>query len=162
MSILPAVGVFSLCLLWGLEQSLRLKKREQLLNELKTMVTEFSVAMRCTAPTLDELMMHCGGVFGQLLREELSCAADVRAAWERALTRLSRCTFCQPQEEAVLRQLGQELGTCAAQGQLSLLEMHGEKLSALLQGAADEHRTKGKLFRSVGTLTGLAAAILIL
>ena len=162
MSIIPAIGVFSLCLLWGIEQSVRLKKRELLLNELKAMVTEFSVAIRCTAPTLDELALHCGGIFGQLLRQKLDSTPDIRAAWESALAQLSQCSFCQDEEAEVLRQLGQELGTCAAEGQLSLLEMHSEKLSSLLHEAAQEHRTKGKLFRSVGTLTGLGAAILIL
>ena len=162
MGILPAAGVFLLCVVWGASKSSELKKHALLLSELIQMTTEFSIAIRCTAPTLDELSQQCSGVFGELLRGELSSSADIRSAWEKATERLAACSFCADEEAAILRELSQELGTCAADGQLSLLEMHREKLSQLYSQAEQDRKTRGKLFRSVGTLTGLGAAILIL
>lgn len=162
MSIIPAAGAFALCLLWGIERSTRLKKRALLLAELKQLITEFSVAIRCTAPTLDELVLHCSGVFGELLRQQLANSPDVRCAWAEAVLQLSHCSFCGSEEASILSDLGRDLGTCSAEGQLSLLTMHLERLSRLCAEAEQDRKIKGKLFRSVGTLTGLGAAILIL
>ena len=162
MSIIPAAGAFVLCLLWGTERSTQLKKRAQLLSELKQMTIQFSVAISCTAPPLDELILHCGGVFGQLLRQKLERYPDVRSAWQEAVAQLSECRFCGSGETELLMQLGKDLGTCPANGQLALLELYSEQLSKLLEEAERDTASKGKLFRSVGTLTGLGAAILIL
>lgn len=162
MGIFTAAGVFLLCALWGASRSSSLKKRVQLLNELRQLVTDFSVEIDCVAPTLYELCESCCGVFGELLREELKAAPDVRAAWSSAADRLSRCSFCMQPEQQIIRQLGAELGTCQASGQLSLLAMQGEKLAALYQKAQHEEQTRGRLYRSVGTLVGLGAAILVI
>ncbi len=162
MSIIPAAGAFLLCLLWGAEKSGSLKKRSLLLEELNRLVTDFSVAIRCNAPTLDELALNCSGVFGELIRQQPEYAADVKSAWSEASTRLAQCSFCRSEEAVLLQNLGRDLGTCPTEGQLSLLSMYGERLSQLYEEAEQERKTKGRLFRSVGTLMGLGAAILIL
>lgn len=162
MRLLPAALTFLICTMFGMMKSAELKKRAALLSELKQLAAEFSVSIRCTAPTLDELAGQCTGIFGELLRSELSQREDIREAWENAAMRLSQCSFCGKEESRLLTELGQSLGTCDAEGQLSLLEMYSEKLDKLCKSADEDSRTKGKLFRSVGTLAGAGAAILII
>lgn len=162
MNLLPAAAVFALCTICGFVKSGELRKRSQLLSELKQLVTEFSVAIRCTSPTLDELTDGCGGVFGELLRAARTDSPDIKSAWAIATQRLSECSFCGKEEAAILSELGRELGTCSAQGQLSLLELHGARLAKLSAEAENTAHSKGKLCRSVGSLLGAGLAILII
>ena len=162
MMIIPAAGAFALCTVWGYERSARLKKRAELLWQLKQMVSGLEIAIGSTAPPLNELALGCGGVFGQLLRQCLGEAPGVRAAWNAAAQRLCALSYCGEEEAALVAQLGQELGTCSVQGQLAILQLHKEKLSLLHAQAERESAAKCRLFSSVGMLVGLGAAVLIL
>lgn len=162
MNLLPAAAVFLLFTAGGHLRSRELRRRSQLLSELSQMTTEFSVAIRCTSPTLDELAEGCGGVFGELLRDSQSSTSDIKAAWMSAVQQLSRCSFCSSAEAAILTELGRGLGTCSAEGQLSLLELHGARLGKLRAEADAAAESKGRLYRSVGSLLGAGAAILII
>lgn len=146
----------------GFLKSLHLKKRVQLLSELRQLTSEFSVSIGYIAPTLDELADSCGGIFGQLLQQQRQHCPDIRAAWSKAVQQLSEYTFCEKQEAELLCDLGKRLGTCDANGQLSILKMYNEKFTVLCTQAEEIAATKGKMFRSVGTLAGAGAAILII
>lgn len=162
MKLFAAFAAFITGVLWGISRSTRLRKRAQLLSELRQLITEFSVAIRCTAPTLDELAEGCGGVFGELLRAARNECPDIRSAWTNAVQQLGSCNFCGKDESAILTELGRELGTCSAEGQLALLELHQSRLDKLSQEAEDAAKSKGKLFRSVGALLGAGAAVLMI
>lgn len=162
MRLFAALAAFLVGVLWGMSGSRRLRKRALLLSELRQLITEFSVAIRCTAPTLDELADSCSGVFGELLRAARQECPDIRGAWMNAVQQLGSCDFCGKEESAVLTELGRELGTCSAEGQLALLELHRCRLEKLSQEADEAAKSKGKLFRSVGALLGAGAAVLMI
>lgn len=162
MRLVAAVCVFIIGAAWGILKSSELRRRVQLIAELKQLITEFSVAIRCTAPTLDELADGCGGIFGELLRNARHETDDIRSAWQTAAQQLSDCSFCGKEETAILTELGRELGTCSAEGQLELLELHQSRLDKLLTEAEVSAKSKGKMFHSVGALLGAGAAVLII
>ena len=161
MKPLLALTAFFLCAAAGWRKSLMLSQRKKLLSELSAMLVGFSIGIRCTAATLDELCDRAEGRFAQLL---LSCreeCPDIRSAWEAACDRLS----AQPlfaEEAALLREFGAKLGSTDAAGQLALIELYGGRLSEREKSAADELSKKEKLYRSVGALCGLGAAIIII
>lgn len=161
MRLLPALTVFFICAGYGFAKSAELKKRAVFLEELTRLLTELSVAIGSTAPPLDRLCSECTGVFMQLVREQAASAPDIRAAWGQAVQQLERCRFCRDEEVQLLRALGQELGSCAAEGQLALLKLHGARAARLCEAAREESRSRGKMLRSVGTLCGIGAAILL-
>ncbi len=162
MNILPAAAAFLICLVIGIAKSTELKKRSLLLAELKQLTTEFSISIRCTAPTLDELCESCTGVFGELLREKKAESSDIRTVWSSAAEQLAACPFCHKDEARLLLEMGQALGTCNAEGQLSLLEMYGAKLESISKSAEKDLLTKGKMCRSVSALLGAGIAVLII
>ena len=162
MRLFVAAAAFITGTVWGIHKSSELHKRARLLAELKQLITEFSVAIRCTAPTLDELADSCSGIFGELLRSARQECSDIRNAWSVAAERLSACGFCGKDEAAILSVLGRELGTCSAEGQLALLELQRNRMDKLSIEADDCAKSKGKLLRSVGALLGAGAAILII
>lgn len=161
MRVLLALAAFLLCLACGIRSSLLLKRRTALLEELSRMLGEFKIEIRFAAPTLDTLCDKAEGCFADILRE---CRErlDIKSAWERACGRLSELPFCRAEERELLLSLGRSLGTSDVSGQLSLIELHSEKLNALAKAAAEEFAAKGKLFRSVGALCGVGAAVLII
>ncbi len=161
MRLLTAFLVFAAFTAGGLLKSSELKRRTLLLRELVRLVSDLSAAIRCTAPTLDELAEDCRGVFGELLRESRRASPDSRTAWLTAAKRLGGCTFCGREEAALLLSLAGELGTSPAESQLSMLKLYGERLQGLLSDAEQLSRSRGKLCRSVGALLGAGAAIMI-
>lgn len=157
-----ALAAFALCFAAGLHAGRTLKKRAQLLDGIKRMLDSFAISMRYTAPTLDELAEGCDGIFATLLQECMERQPDIKAAWEQAVGMLGGMCFCHSEEQQLLRSLGRELGTCSADGQLSVLELYSERFGSLLEQAREDCTRKGKLFRSAGALAGAGAAILII
>ncbi len=162
MNTIAALAAFGACTALGLWKSRLLKKRLSLLCELRQLAADFSVSMRYTAPTLDELSESCGGEFGLLLRQARQEGLDIKTAWSAAVAGLSSLPHCDKTEAELLSRLGTELGTCAAEGQLSILALYEERMKKLCGEAEQAAQLKGKLFRNVGTLLGAGAAILIL
>lgn len=162
MNVFPALAIFAACAASGLWKSAQLKKRALLLSELKQLTEELCAAIRYTAPTLNELSDGCGGIFGELLNEARRDTSDIKSAWGTAALKLSELSYTEKSESELMLSLGQKLGTCDAEGQLSMLSLYCEKLKRLSDEAEENARVRGKLFRSVGTLLGAGAAILVI
>ena len=161
MRTILALAAFLLCFAYGARQSLLLKRRAAFLEELSRMLGGFEIEIRFAAPTLDILCEKAEGGFADILRE-CCCDNDIKSAWERACGRLRALPYCRAEESELMLSLGRSLGTSDISGQLSLIGLHSEKLNALRKSAAEESAKKGKLFRSVGALCGLGAAVLIM
>lgn len=155
-----AITAFALCALAGLGRSRLAKRRCELLAELVGLIAGFSVKIRCTAPTLAELIEQENGLFAQLVREERA-GGDIRAAWAAGCGRLAELPFCHKEEAALMQALGQALGKSDRAGAVQTLELYEGQLSALYEAARAEYEEKGRLFRSVGALCGLGAAIMM-
>ncbi len=162
MKILAGILAFLFCFFAGLSASYKLNKRKELLTELKVMLKDFEISMMYTAPPLLELMEHGNGLFSELLRNFLPEYSDLKAAWDKAADALSGKPQCGKEEILLLKELGEQLGTTPVEGQLSLLRLYYERMDVLLKSAEEECARKGKMFRSVGALIGIGAAILIL
>ena len=161
MRVILALTAFLLCLAAGVRKSLLLKRRTLFLEELSRMLNEFEIEIRYAAPTLDILCEKAKGGFADILRE-CRRGCDIKSAWEQACGRLAAVPCCRTEERELLLSLGRSLGTSDISGQMSLIELHSEKLNALRREAAEESAKKGKLFRSVGALCGIGAAVLIM
>ena len=161
MRTILAMAAFLLCFVFGVRQSLLLKRRAAFLEELSRMLSEFEIEIRFAAPTLDILCEKAEGDFADIIRE---CRRDndIKSAWEQACGRLKVLSYCHAAESELMLSLGRSLGTSDISGQRSLIELHSEKLGALRKSASEESAKKGKLFRSVGALCGIGAAVLIM
>ncbi len=162
MRILLSFLAFALCFFEGLRQSTLLKRRACLIEELCGLLNGFAIEIRCCAPTLDELCEKAEGTFADILKGCRADAPDIITAWESACEKLAALPCCKKDEAELMRALGRSLGRSDAAGELSLLEMYREKLETLSKAAQEDFAGKGKLFRSVGTLCGIGAAILII
>lgn len=161
MRILAALVAFALCAAAGARKARLLKDRKVIIDELIAMLCEFSIGIRCTASTFDELCASAKGRFADYLRESRASAPDIRAAWETACEKLKALACCGDEAD-ILLELGSSLGKSDAEGQLALIELYKNRLCACSSAAADDLNKKGKLFSSVGMLCGIGAAIIII
>lgn len=157
MRIIAALIAFCCCTLEGRRRSLVLKKRVKLLTEILLMLGNFSIEIRCRALTLDELLKSEEGEFARLVTLEKQRGCDIKTAWENACRQLPKNA-----ERTLLSELGRSFGTSDRAGELQLLEMYSEQLSRLKNEAELSYSQKGKALSRVGTLCGIAAAILII
>ena len=161
MRTLAAAAAFALCVIVGLRKSAALKRRSELLAELRTMLRIFSIEIRCCALTLEELCERADGKFGELLRAARESCDDIRTAWDNACSEMTRSGY-SGEEAELMRSLGKELGTSDCAGQEQLLELYFERISALYEAASADNGKKARLFRSVGFLCGAGAAVLLI
>lgn len=162
MNIIPAAALFAACTIIGLRQSRMLRLRAENLRELEQLCADTALEMRCTAPLLERIAPSLHGEFAAMLNSELESGCGVKQAWSSACGRLGGCAFCKGEELQLLKELGNSLGTTAADGQLKLLELYRGRFSELRAAAAEEYHQKGRLLRSVGALAGAGAAVLVL
>lgn len=157
MKIIAAVIVFVLCTAEGLRRRFMLKSRADMLNEILTMLNNFSVEINCLALTPDELIKNARGKFAEKVREKRLVLPNIREAWEAACKELPKS-----RERELLSELGQSLGGSDKSGQLQLLNLYSAEILTLKQEALENYRKKGEAFSRVGMLCGAAAAVLIL
>lgn len=158
MRTAAAVIALFCCVFEGSRRSGMLKERVKILSELMLMLNNFSIEIRCSGLTLDELMSRERGGFAERFRQARKSCADARAAWESACGGLPE----KYEETALLQELGRLLGTSDKAGQLRLLELYLEQISRLKESAESSYAKKGKAYFQVGVLCGIAAAILII
>lgn len=162
MRIAAGLVIMLLCTVWGCRRSLLLKRRCALIQELRLLLEHYSIDIACTAPTLEELIKSGQGEFGEILRQCAGDTPDIRQAWSNAVAQLSGLSHCGKEEAELLSELGQALGTCPAESQLSLLKLYSSRLDRLYEQAEKTAEQRGRLYRSGGVLVGLGAAVMLL
>ena len=93
------------------------------------------------------------------LPEEHIQGIGFSSLWESAL---DMQTDMETEERQLLHRLGSELGNSDTEGQLKMLAALAEEASILHERRRTEYETHGRLWRSVGVLAGLMAAVLII
>jgi stage III sporulation protein AB len=141
----------------GLYRSAELKRRELLLAEIVQLLEKMAVQIRYRALPLGELFESLDG--GEFLKTVEANAARLnrRDAWNSAAASFPELT----EERDILVSIGNSLGNSDTAGQTAMLELNKELLTSRLAEAADAVTRKGAMYRSVGILTGLGIAIII-
>ena len=162
MKLAAGLMILFICGGWGLAQRIKLRRRCELLRELRLMLEQYSIKISCTAPTLEQLARESEGVFGSILWECAAETPDIRSAWSSSVQRLSALPCCGKEEAKMLAELGRALGTCPAESEISLLRLYSGQMDRLCDEAEKTSEQKGRLYSSGGILAGLAAAVLLL
>lgn len=143
--------------------SASLKRHVALCNALHLFLEELGILMRWNGDTLPVLL---GTLAQKQAYEPLSFLKQIypdrygsfSEAWRTAVQQERRL----PQElKELLLSLGDSLGTSDLDGQLRTLAQYSVQLRQIHHTAAEAYHTKGKLFRSLGLLGGMSAALLL-
>ncbi len=145
----------------GVRKSSALKQRSDCLKALRKMLFSVKLMLSFNAPTLDE-------IFSRLRKsDELSALRflhDVTAE-NPCKSIASSCAFkslpvLQKDREVIL-DVFSSLGTTDLDTQISMLEFNIKRLDALCAEADSERSVKSRLYSSVGFMSGIFVAMLV-
>lgn len=87
---------------------------------------------------------------------------DTGEAWRLAIEKNKEAMPLEESDWAVISEFGEMLGKSDIQNQESVLELAKENIEILEKEAREAVKTKGKLYRNMGALSGAAVVILLL
>ena len=165
MNIFPAIitAVFGGCI--GLFFSFKLKEREKIMYLALLFTKELAVQIRYTNAEIGEILVRSAqNEEYKALNFVAECINlgkndNYHLLWREGV---KKQPFLTAKDRELLNSLGDSLGQTDTEGQLSFLEMYEEMIKRNLEQASKEYADKGRLYRSVGLLCGLAAGIMIL
>ena len=169
LRILAMLTVFLGCAFAGARASAALRLRRDTLRALFDGLTRLAMWMEFTAEPLAVLAKRAAtqeteaffGRFAGLLATE----DDVLSAWTLAMegARKEHAGFAALREEELqaLDEYARCLGGGDRETQRKNTELLKQRLTAALEGAEAAYTRKGRMYRSVGLLSGIAAAILL-
>jgi len=141
------------------------ERRARALHEAGEAVRRLKVEMLERNMPLRDALSECGGLFSQAA-EAMNAGSGPGAAFEEAFQQMRRhgkpLDCLTEADEVALRRLFSGLGEGSSQAQRLLIEDAQEELSRLQRQAARKREEQGKLYGSLGALSGIALALLML
>ena len=149
----------------GVWFSKRLKEREHFMSCVILLIKELTVQIKYTNSEIGDMLKTASQneAYRDLLFvtscSDISENGDFHALWNDGV---KKQPYLTPTDRELLFALGDRLGATDLDGQLSFLELTCEMLKKQQQEASENYRKKGRMYRSVGLLCGLAVGIMVL
>lgn len=165
MNILLAFITAAFGAIAGIYFSKRLRERENILAACVLLIRELSVQIRYTNSEMGEMLKSAAqnASYKKLLFvtgcEKTGEKGDFHRYW---IEGTARQPYLTANDKELILSLGDKLGSTDLDGQLSFLEMTEEIFKEQQNQALADYRNKGKVYRSVGILCGLALGIIVL
>lgn len=136
------------------------------LELIRKMFNDTSTLMRYRALKLIEIIHELAkdkaySVFDFLKNAENNYSTEIPfySVWEDAIC--ADVTLSN-EEKNLLDEFGSGLGTSDIDGQLAMIDIYKEKVCTLIESAKSEYEKKGKLYRSLGVLSGITLAVFLI
>ena len=139
--------------------SLRVGRLETFLRFLSAAKTEVRYS---AAPVARILELH-GSELGFLRECAQACGRGSKfsEAWRSCVSVRAPKDGFSPRDRELLLSFGEGFGASDTQGQLSHLQLYSDLFAANLKSAEEDRDRKSKLYRTLGTFAGIAAALLL-
>lgn len=163
------ISLAAICALTGNYFSAGLKKRVAALKAADLMLAEIKLMIEYNSADVYEITEALAGHEGLKILWFLSeldlmlknsHEVPFGVQWEEAV-RKWECPFFKGEERKLIVSVGENLGRSGIDGQLRFIEMARQELSGIISRAEEENVRKGKLYRSLGALSGALAAVLL-
>lgn len=149
----------------GLNSSENLRKRTEICRDIEKMLRICELYIRgCEtdvygiAAKLREADLNMLTFLGEL-PQSYGESADFHDEWRGSV--LKSRGFAAEERELII-EIGSSLGTTDTEGQLKALSFYRERAKALYEQRSAEYVAKGRLYRSLGLLAGVTAAIMVI
>lgn len=118
-----------------------------------------------TKDLIDELSEN--EQFGKLYflencKNSLQENADISIAWKESLKLASNCLHLEKEDMNLLKSIGNIIGAYDAKSQVDELNLVSDFIRKNLESATNKYQTQGKLYRTLGILSGIATAIVLI
>lgn len=164
------VAVFSGCVWLGVRASSSLKARRDILKALMASFNQLALRMEYTMEPLASLALHCKNEETELLFDAFAASlarqASTHAAWVEAMeeARWSDAKFASLEgpELQVMEEYARSLGEGGQEAHIKNAVLLQKQLASIAENAEKNYTGKGRMYRSMGILSGVAVAILLL
>lgn len=140
-----------------------LRRKAERIRLLEQLLAEMMSELKCTLPLVSDLLCTLAAeeAFQSLrfLQFAAHRAADFPVCWADGVQEDPDLT---EGERAVLRTVGEILGSTALDGQLAVLELCAERLREMHSEHEQEFRQRGKLYQSLGIFGGIFLVIILI
>lgn len=147
----------------------KLSKRVNDLTILKKALTYIKTLIRYNSGDIKDILEATDARFKDdgfklfsLIKAEMDNGQSIEGGFNEVLDSNNHGLRLTNKDLDILRSLSKELGSSDVEGQLSTLEQHINQLEDYIQEATQIHKTKGKLYRNLGVVTGAFAAVLMI
>lgn len=170
LRMLAVIAVFGGCALLGMRAAASLKHRQETLSAMLYGFHQLAMWMDYTAEPLTKLIRRCrrpaSGVFWDAFTKALEDANHVPDAWNMAMEQARNedrgfASLEEPELQA-MAEFAEGLGNSDRTTQARNAALLQQRLAEILKEAQAIYGRKGRMYRSMGILSGIAAAILLL
>ena len=150
----------------GILFSKKYANREKEIKQMKTALNMFATKIKYTYEPIPSLFMEIankiGGNIGNIfsLSDTIMKETSAGEAWEKALEEVKH--NLSKEDIIVLKNLSKLLGQTDIEGQISQIEVVNQFLTTQLENANEERRKNEKMYRTLGIVTGLTIAIILI
>ena len=150
----------------GILFSKKYANREKEIKQMKTALNMFATKIKYTYEPIPSLFMEIankiGGNIGNIFSLSATIMKETSAgeAWEKALEEVKH--NLSKEDIIVLKNLSKLLGQTDIEGQISQIEVVNQFLATQLENANEERRKNEKMYRTLGIVTGLTIAIILI
>ena len=167
LKVAGLVAIFIACSAWGLFKSSGLSKRVRQLELFVGTLGLISTEIRYFASPTDVIVGKIDAlgeykelrVFG-ICKMKLPKLRDFSRAWEDALNEAKQYLSLADSDYEALLWFGKVLGTTDVEGEIANCEHYGALLRQRLELAREDKKKRGKMYSSLGVLTGLFFLVL--
>lgn len=157
------------CTAAGCIASAGLKRQAADMRRIRSMIEKIRLMIRYEAVEVTEIAARLAEdrslselAFLRQLSDECSGCLDggetFANCWHRAA---ENCGFSGDAAE-LLFSLGEILGSCDCEGQLSALSLAAVRADRLIERADEDYKAKGRLYRSLGAVAGALIAVIVI
>lgn len=149
-------------------QSIKISNRVHLLEALILFLEQMKTGIRYNSAQISRLVISISSreefralTFLSECSENLDRKIAFPKAWKQGVETAFKTGDIGEQEKDILISFGQGLGISDIEGQLSNCDVYIELISNMLLKARHEKESKGRLYTTLGLLSGLGTAILL-
>ena len=159
------VMIVSASAMGGIYFSSALKNRVISLKQINYMLEEIYIMLRYRSATVYEIvetLCNDERFAGLDFLKELKFSAEnsFQESWCRAVEKNIPSGLKKSDRELLLN-IGKKLGTSDLEGQLGAVKLRQAETAAAVSSAEEEYSRKAKLYRTLGVLTGVFIAIML-
>lgn len=147
--------------------SQRLKKRVDFFEDYISLINQIESLISYNAIPLDEIVfgIHSGdGIaeFTNSLKTLIENGENFHNAWKRCVNELNLSDGISEDDKTLFNDFGRGLGITDISGQVAHCNLSLSMANSRLSLYREEKATKTKLYRTLGILSGIAVALLII
>ena len=163
---ISAAMIFAVCALFGMSKAWDIKSRLGFLQNMKYDIEQIKNQIEFTLRPIKSLISDYSNFkdaeIWRLLCDNMDGSSAAGDAWRMVESSRQEFMRLSAEERRILADFAKGLGTSDLSGQLRQAELAILQLTGAIDALSKELSVKERLYSSLGALTGLAAAILIL